>query len=58
MTEIQADPRRCHRVITDDVLCGGCMDAIEQTPSKEFFVYKCRTCGRETVVDRFNLEVK
>ncbi len=58
MTEIQADPRRCGKLITDDEECESLMDAIEQTPGKAFIVYKCRSCGRETVVDSFNLEVK
>lgn len=63
MTEIQADPRRCMRVLpvgdpSPNVHCDGLMDAIEQTEARAFTVYKCRKCGRETVVDSFNLEVK
>ena len=50
MTEIQADPRRCH--------CGVLMKAVWQSTGKAFTVYKCDACGREVVVDSFNLEVK
>ena len=62
MTEIQADPRRCPGSVdglTERVrACDGLMDAIERTKGGAFTVYKCRTCGREAVVDRFNVEVK
>lgn len=51
MTEIQADPRRCTH-------CQKFAYVIEKTKGGAFLVYKCYGCGRETVVDRFNLEVK
>ncbi len=65
MTEIQADPRRCGKLIKRammgvprNVYCDGIMDAIERTKGGAFTVYKCRTCGCEVVMDRFNVEVK
>ncbi len=61
MTEIPADPRRCIRSVLETMRgskCDGLMDAIERTDSGSFTVYKCRSCGREVVVDSFNLEVK
>ncbi len=61
--EFQGDlqGRRCVRSVLEGQrgqTCDGLMDAIERTTGGAFTVYKCRTCGREIVVDSFDVEVK